>query len=203
MIHKFKLFLENKDKIKSLGEQLKHIDTQKYSILGHGTTNTHTAQSIINSGLKYSEPNLDRQAIPLFDSKSPIENQIDNLKSILNWTHKNSKAIVIIGIPNPQKEQRGGDAYFQSVWDKIPHNQLTDIKGNNTTKTSLKYIIKPEYLMGYIDTESTTFIPNPNFNPTPIKSNKWWSNPIQNITKPKFTNIPQINQNNQKYPEVW
>ena len=76
-------------------------------------------------------------------------------------------------------------------------------KSIKNPETSLKYIIKPEYLMGYIDTESTTFIPNPNFNPTPIQSNKWWSNPIQNITKPKFTHIPQINQNNQKYPEVW
>lgn len=205
----FKLWLENEneDKIKSLGQQLKHLDQQKYSILGHGTTK-QTAENILKTGLRYSDPNLDRQTIPLFDSESPIQNQTNNLNSILNWKHKNSKAIVLIGIPNPKEDERGGEQHFQSVWDEIPKEKLTDFHGNPTDKNSFKYIIKPEYIMGYVDANNATFHTNPNFNPPPLNTkNKWWLEPpsLPQQSNRKIIPMPQLNTPTTQYsdPNVW
>jgi hypothetical protein len=203
----FKLWLENEDedKIKRLGKQLKDLDLQKYSVLGHGTSK-QTAENILKTGLRYSDPNLDRQTIPLFDSQSPIQNQTNNLKSILNWKHKNSKAIVLLGIPNPKEDERGGEQHFQSVWDEIPKEKLTDLNGNPTDKNSFKYIIKPEYIMGYVDTNTATFHPNPNFKPTPLnKKNKWWVEPPSLPRQFNRKIIPQLNTPTAQYsdPDVW
>ena len=192
----FKLWLENEDedKIKKLGDELKDLDLQKYSVLGHGTTNSETAKNIVKTGLRYSDPNLDRQAIPLFDSSSPIPSQTENLNTILNWGHKNSRAVVLIAIPNAEEGQRGGSFHFNSVWQQIPDDKLTDFYDRPSPKHTAKYIIKPEYIAGYVDADTATFHPNPNFNPTPLnKKNKWWlETPAPIKHKPaKFNPIPQ------------
>lgn len=192
----FKLWLENEDedKIKRLGKQLKDLDLQKYSVLGHGTTNSETAKNIVKTGLRYSDPNLDRQAIPLFDSSSPIPSQTESLNTILNWGHKNSRAVVLIAIPNPEEGQRGGSRHFNSVWDEIPKNKLTDFYGKPSPKNTFKYIIKPEYIAGYVDANTATFHPNPNFNPGKLETkNKWWLKPPSLPQQFNRKIIPQSN----------
>ena len=174
---KFKIFLENEEneKIEKLGNQLKYIDNTKYNILGHGT-NQFSAKNIINTGLKYSQPDLNRQAIELFHSREPIEKQIDSLKLILNWTHKQSKYIVLIAIPHPT-EDVNYNHHMQGVWEKIPKHKRTNPDGTPTENTTIKYVIKSEFLLGYVDANTATFYPNNNFNPPPIETkNKWWAN---------------------------
>lgn len=207
---KFRLFLENDEdkKIQKLGNELKNLDLKNYSIVGHGTSNPEIAQNIVKTGLRYSEPNLNRQTIPLFDSTIPIEKQTNNLKTILNWGHKNSKAIVVIGIPNPPDDQAAGLLYFQSVWDEIPEDKLTDLYGNPTSKNSFKYIIKPHYIMGYIDANTASFYPNPKFNPPPIeRTDKWWGQPpkFRNTAKnqSEHTPIPMPNNSSSSLVDIW
>ncbi len=193
---KFKLWLENEqeNKIKKLGDQLKNLDLQKYSVLGHGTPNVNTAKNIMKTGLRYSDPDLDRQAVPLFDSKVPIQDQPENLNLILNWTHRNSRAVVIIAIPNPVERKGSPSHYFQAVWDQIPDDELTDFYGRPSPLNTFKYIIKPEYIAGYVDADTATFHPNPKFKPSqPQTKDKWWANPPdfrQHIPSPDPIAVP-------------
>ena len=106
----FKSFLESSEShlIQHLGNQLKQFNNKNYSILGHGTSNKTIAEKISQEGIKYHSPDLNRQALSLFDQNKLIQNQYDNLNTILNWPHKNSKFIVLIGIPNAPQHMRGG-----------------------------------------------------------------------------------------------
>jgi hypothetical protein len=60
--------------------------------------------------------------------------------------------------------------------------------------------------MGYVDTNTATFHPNPNFKPTPLnKKNKWWVEPPSLPRQFNRKIIPQLNTPTAQYsdPDVW
>ena len=192
----FKSFLESSEShlIQHLGNQLQQFNNKNYSILGHGTSNKTIAEKISQEGIKYHSPDLNRQALSLFDQNKPIQNQYDNLNTILNWPHKNSKFIVLIGIPNAPQHMRGGDAYFNSVWNQIPDDQLP-------TLSTDKYTIPPEYIIGYINANNANLHLNPTFNPKPISEIKDWF-PTHIHKQRSIQHIPTPNTSNQN-ADVW
>jgi hypothetical protein len=187
---KFKLFIEQNEAemIGRLRQQMSHLDLQSHSILGHGTT-PPIADKITREGLKYSDPNLDRQVIALFDGSVPVNKQPDEyFHNILNWQHKNSKGIVVIVIPNKQKNSpgAGGEQYFNSVWEEIPKDQL---RGEND---SVRYYIPPHYIAGWIDATTAEFHKNPSFSPKPLN--------IKNLRHRGIKNPGPQAQTNQNIP---
>ncbi len=140
-----------------LEEQLREVYSPDFSTLGHGTI-PEVAEEIMLTGLRYKDPDLSLTAVPLYDAKIPYDEQSGEVvQKITHWPHKDRKGVVILMIPNPAEDQQGGNAYFNSVFEERPIEGRSD-----------RYIIDPKYIKGYVDVEAGKFVPNPNFNPTPI-----------------------------------
>lgn len=142
-----------------LQSELKKILDPKYSLLGHGTR-PEAAKKSLEEGLRARFPDLGTTTVPLLDSSKPIDEQVNQaVETILNWKHLNSKAIVLIQIPNPPEGSLGGSKYFNSVFKEL-YEPDTGYKS--------RYVIPSAYLRGYVDVEARKFIPNPLFNPEPL-----------------------------------
>lgn len=199
--------IEDQSKIKKLADQLQFLDLNQYSVLGHGTTSEDIAKKIAKEGLKYSDPNLDRQAIAVFNMTEPIDQQPENLNRLLNWMHKNSRFVVLLGIPNkPENIQRGGEHYFNSAWEEIPPEERQEL-------STVKWKIPPHYIIGWINANDATFHPNNQFDPSiPVKVKPTTSllgprsripkTPNRQIPMPhRQIPIPQAQQSNDL--EIW
>lgn len=145
----------NIEKIKTLKENLREIfDSPKYSTFGHGTTR-EKAENILINGIESSTSALDETAIRLEDND-------ESYNKILNWKHRNSKFIIIIMIPNPTDNL--GYTYFDNVFDELPENRKsnTSYYGRGFGR---EYYIKPQFIKGYVDVNSLSFVKNELYDP--------------------------------------
>lgn len=144
-----------KNKIEILKENLKEIfDQSKYSTFGHGT-GKEQVESILKNGLESANNCLDEVARCLDDTEESYD-------KILNWIHRNSKYIVIIMIPNPTSGM-GGYSYLDNAFEMLPENKKQDLHVGREFKK--EYFIQPQFIKGYIDVNSLSFIKNKLYDP--------------------------------------
>ena len=177
----------------NLKTELKVIFNPLFSTFGHGTR-PEAAKEAMNEGLKAREPDLFSTTIPLFNHDKTYEEQANKvINQLEHWPHFNLKAIVIIMVPNPEKEELGGSNYFNSVFEKLPEEDT----GYNT-----QFVIPKEYIKGYFDVGKKQFISNPNFKPRKpiLKSAPSFDFKTQEVNQ--NVDIPIASKNN-KDPEPW
>lgn len=142
---------------------LKEIFRPGLSILAHGT-NTETAPNIMTAGLESKDDDLDTTTIPIFDNSATLESQVNRIyDTIMNWPHRNLKAIFILGIPDAPENGPGGRTYFNSIFEPL---ETEDTGYNN------RYVIPRQYIMGYFNAEDGTYHQNMSFAPAPITTRK-------------------------------
>lgn len=141
-----------------LKEELRNIFDPTLSFLGHGVGGGNP-KKIMAEGLKSRFPMLQTTTLPLFDFSKSFDDQVDEVvRKLINWNHNNSKAVVIVAIPNPGKDETGGLRYFNSVFEQVDEDN-----GYN-----LPYLIPQNYIRGYVDATLRSFFPNPDFKPKPV-----------------------------------
>ncbi len=146
---------KSKSKIKILKENLREIfDISKYSTFGHGTGKIQ-AENILKNGLESANNAFDETA-------RAIDNTDESLNKILNWPHRNYKHIVVIMVPNAPTGM-GGYSYFDDVFEKLPENRISDPGAGREFKK--EYYIQPQFIKGYIDVDSLSFIKNNLYDP--------------------------------------
>ncbi|MBI4157767.1 GNAT family N-acetyltransferase [Candidatus Woesebacteria bacterium] len=135
--------------------EIKEVFDPLFSFLGHGTR-IEKAEEISRDGLRAKQPDLGTTAIPIFDFSKTYDEQADGVvRQLLNWPHLMSKAVIIIAIPNPTQEEKGGFRYYNSIFKEVEKD----------TGYNSPYLIPPGYIRGYVDVDRQIFVPNPNFNP--------------------------------------
>jgi len=175
--------------------ELKPIFDPLFSTLGHGTR-TDAAKQAMEDGLKAKTPDLFSTTIPLFDATKTYEEQVDQvINTLTHWPHLDSKAIVVVMIPNPEEGEQGGSTYFNSVFEELP--------GGNTEHEE-RFVVPGKYIKGYVDIEKKEFIPNPNFDPEkPTLKPPWEPDLLRPTQNPQASqDIPTIAKD-KKTPVVW
>jgi len=154
--------MSEREKIVKLREILAEIFDPNFSTLGHGTS-PEIAQKILADGLQTRDRLLDSTAVPLLDSKKTYQDQPDEyFKKLLNWGHRDYKAIVVVMIPNPKEETAGGRRYFDSVFEELPPNKQISVGISGADRC---YSIPPRFIKGYVDINNLEFVRNDKFNP--------------------------------------
>lgn len=129
---------------------------------GHGTmSDDETIESIFQEGLKVKNPQDIRFSdahLRGLDSTSilfgPGNDQLfeDQKEELENWPHKACSKILICELPSQ---------FVLSSSNSIPSADL--YKALYTGSEEEGYIIRPEFLRGYYDAESHSFVPNENY----------------------------------------
>src|ERR1035437_4925857 len=120
--------------------QLADFIDNEHGLLGHGTS-LLLASEIMTNGIRVNDSyHLGGIAIPL--SGIPNEKLLDTLE---NWEHKNSKAIILISVPDI-------DGFRQ---DSEVVGTTFDLKLNRE-----RSFIPSEFIRGYYDAEKGIFVKN-------------------------------------------
>lgn len=106
------------------------------TILGHGTQDKKWADNIIEEGLKAKIPDLRASFIP-------VEYSNESFNHIKNWTHLQSKYIVLVGF---------NDNTITPIWKYKKEGEHG--QGRN-------YNLSRKRIIGYIDVSNETFIESP------------------------------------------
>lgn len=145
-------------KIATLRKNLEVLDICKdFGLLGHGTS-VECAKGINESGLRSKTNEFNSTAVVVFDDLLAYED-LDNgwFEQFINWPHHGLKAITIIAIPHPPAGQKSGFSYYNSVFEKI------DKTDTPTGGYGSYFFIPPQFIRGYIDVETLTFVENEKF----------------------------------------
>lgn len=154
---------QSESTLNHLKAEIKTILDPKFSTLGHGTR-LEAAKKILEDGLRAKFPDLGTTTVSLLDSSKPINEQVNQaVETILNLKHLNSKAVVLIQIPNPPEDSLGGLKYFNSVFKELDEPE---------TSYENRWVIPSAYLIGYVDVAAQKFILNPLFDPKPLPTVK-------------------------------
>lgn len=168
----------------SLEEQLRVAFDKNFTALGHGTR-VEKIDDILNDGLKTRFPELESTTIPIFDNSKTYDEQSQQVvDKITHWPHLDSKAIVIVMIPNaPADAKVGGKRYFNSVMQEIPKDQQNEYA---------QYVVPPRYVKGIFNVDTNQFIENPNFDPVVPEVKLQKSNPFPKHESPtEPISVPQ------------
>lgn len=122
------------------------LDDNNTVIALHGTRE-ESAKMILESGLKYKSPALGSTALV---QEMPFGNKdfkVDSYPQMLNWPHLSSSFLVMVAIPYECLYEKG-------LWEKT-HEKTSQFDQN--------YVIRPEFILGYIDINGKTFVMNPSY----------------------------------------
>lgn len=128
---------------------------------GHGTgiEDSEVIQSIMSNGLRCSHGSLYFTSVALGIGSQISESEQEMLK---NWSHKDSKIIVIVSLPLQYKivdligtatYNRGEAAYYY-----IPDENMIE----KFSLTDSPYVM-PEFIVGYYDARNDSFTSNPRY----------------------------------------
>ena len=128
--------------ISELNGLMTRMDQEKTIVSIHGTK-PEKCEDICEDGLHYKTSSIRGTAVPQkaeFGQK-PVE--LDSFESLLNWSHKESKGLVLIAVPY--------ECYYkEGLWEHFSDDEYG-------------YRIRPEFIVGYIDVESKKIVPNPRY----------------------------------------
>src|SRR5689334_3718634 len=120
-----------------------------FSTLGHGTRR-EVAKASLAEGLQTKQPDLLSTTVPLFDASKSFDEQAEGVVDhVTHWPHLDSRAVVVVMIPNPAQGEPGGRTYFNSVFEELPEEDRSE---------NAQYRIPPEYIRGYVDADSGVFV---------------------------------------------
>ena len=145
---------ENEQKpggVKPWGEIKEVFDDDRYEILGHGTTSSENAESIVAEGLNVGdESGYFARDVDVLANFCPLaNNDTERMHNFLNnWEHKNAKQIVLYRIPIKYKSAPGS-----SVAAYVPFYTGDDRVG----------VYDKEYAYGWYDAEKDEVHLNPNY----------------------------------------
>lgn len=133
-------------------EQIRKYCTENDLMLAIHGTNPQFLDSIRQNGLEYQLPEILSTA--LIQTGTDLEETYSNFSELLNWPHKESKGLILLGIPS---ECNGvlshGEKETKPLWLRI--SQEGDYEE--------KYRINPEFIIGQIDVEKKVIQDNPTF----------------------------------------
>lgn len=133
-------------------EQIRKYCTENNLMLAIHGTNPQLLDSIRQNGLEYKFPEILSTA--LIQTGTDLEETYSNFSGLLNWSHKESKGLILLGIPS---ECNGvlshGEKETKPLWLRI--SQEGDYEK--------KYRINPEFIIGQIDVEKKVIQDNPTF----------------------------------------
>lgn len=125
---------------------LTNLDNDEVMVALHGTL-PETAEVICKAGLQYKLPNLTSTSI-LQNMNYGIEDMhYKDYSTLLNWSHREYKGIVILGIPYEC-------FYKEGLWNKFK---------DEDSEFSQNYRIDPDFIVGYLDVENKKIIRNPKY----------------------------------------
>lgn len=131
-----KLYEVNNFNKKTLEKLKPYFEDPFTFILGHGTQDKEWADNIIAEGLKAKIPDLRASFFPVDYSNESFEH-------IKNWTHLQSKYIILVGF---------NDNNIIPIWKYNKEGEYN--QGRN-------YILSKKRIIGYIDVLNETFVESP------------------------------------------
>lgn len=135
--------------IKNFDSLLTYLDKQQTIVALHGT-NPEICQKICETGLQYKMPSLSSTAVQQSMAYGQHDMHYDNYESLLNWTHKDYKGLVIIAVPL--------ECYYkEGLWNKFQETGAS-VYGCQD------YRIDPDFIAGYLDIENKKIVINPKYN---------------------------------------
>jgi len=133
------------DFIKEFNQILQRLDKEDTILYLHGTS-PGSCPSIMDEGLRCGLPQITStscgQTMPAGDESFEFQ----QFESLLNWGHKNYKGLVMLAIP------------YETFYKEGLFTQLSVDNGY-----SYKYLINPDFIVGYIDVNTKQIIMNPKY----------------------------------------
>lgn len=133
-------------------EQIRRYCTENNLMLAIHGTEPQLLDSIQQNGLEYQLPEI--LSTTFIQTGTDLEETYSNFSGLLNWPHKESKGLILLGIPS---ECNGvlshGEKETKPLWLRI--SQEGDYEE--------KYRINPEFIVGQIDVDKKVIQDNPTF----------------------------------------
>ena len=128
--------------ITELNGLITKMDKEETIVSIHGAP-LSACETICETGVHYKSPQIRSIAVPQkaeFGQK-PVE--LDSFESLLNWSHKQRKGLVLIAVPY--------ECYYkEGLWEHFSDEEYG-------------YRIRPEFIVGYIDVENKKIVLNPRY----------------------------------------
>lgn len=133
------------DFIKEFNQILQRLDKEETVLYLHGT-DSERCSSIMDEGLRCGLPEITSTACGQTMPAGDENFEFGEFESLLNWGHRNYKALVMLAIPY--------EAFYKE-------GLFTQVGVDNGY--SYKYLINPDFIVGYIDVNTKQITMNPKY----------------------------------------
>lgn len=126
---------------------------------GTGTENQKIINSIIKNGLRCSHGSLYFTSVSFGFGKEITD---ETKKKMKNWPHKESKIIIVVSLPYKYNIIESADigTYHK---ENAAFYYIPDEETRQSEKLTNSFYIMPEFIVGYYDARTDSFIKNDNY----------------------------------------